>query len=64
LGGNGASKSKYRSARRMALSKLHGDVDALKNLAKLSKYKDTREGAHRIISTPEVFKEELTRILG
>jgi hypothetical protein len=59
-----ASKSKFKDSREMALQKLKTDVSALKSVSKLSKYKDTRKKAHSLVSRPEVFEAELTRILG
>lgn len=59
-----ASKSKFRDTRSLAIQKLKGDPSALKNLVKLAKYSDTRAQAHKMVSSPEVFKSELERILG
>ncbi|MEW6748243.1 MAG: hypothetical protein AB1295_00870 [Candidatus Micrarchaeota archaeon] len=59
-----ASKSKYKDAREQALDKLKDDTEALKSVSRLSKYSDTRKRAHTLVSHPETFKSELTRILG
>lgn len=59
-----ATGSKYRDSRELALQKLRTDVEALKSVSKLSKYSDTRKKAHSLVSKPEVFTAELTRILG
>ncbi|MBD3210869.1 hypothetical protein GF318_05805 [Candidatus Micrarchaeota archaeon] len=59
-----ASRSKYKDSRETALEKLKKDPDALKTISKLSRYKDTRKRAHSIVSSPEVFRKELSKILG
>ncbi len=59
-----AAKSKFRNSRDQALHKLKGDVEALKSLSKLSRYPDTRKKAHHLVSKPDVFENELVRILG
>ncbi|MBU0532774.1 hypothetical protein KKB44_04750 [Candidatus Micrarchaeota archaeon] len=59
-----AIKSKFKDARDLALDKLKGDVEALKSASKLSRYNDTRKKAHGIVSRPEVFHKELSKILG
>lgn len=59
-----ANKSRFRDARDLALNKLRTDVQALKSVSRLSKYRDTRKKAHGMVSKPEVFASELSRILG
>jgi hypothetical protein len=59
-----ANKSRFRDSRELALQKLRTDVEALKSVSRLSKYRDTRKKAHSLVSKPEVFAAELTRILG
>jgi len=59
-----ASKSRFKDARDMALQMLKSDIEALKSVSKLSRYRDTRKKAHSMVSRPEVFENELTRILG
>jgi hypothetical protein len=59
-----ASKAKFKDTRDLALAKLKSDVQALKSVSRLSKYKDTRKKAHSMVSKPDVFASELTRILG
>lgn len=59
-----ASRSKFRDARDQALDKLKDDTEALKSVSRLSRYVDTRKKAHKLVSHPDVFQSELTRILG
>jgi adenylylsulfate kinase-like enzyme len=59
-----ANKGKYKDSRDSALEKLKGDTGALKSVSRLSNYKDTRKKAHKMVSDPEVFHAELSKILG
>ncbi|VVC04028.1 Uncharacterised protein [Candidatus Bilamarchaeum dharawalense] len=59
-----ANKGKFKDSRDLAVDKLKGDVSALKSVSRLSKYSDTRKKAHKLVSHPEVFASELTKILG
>ncbi|NYZ73885.1 hypothetical protein H0O00_01970 [Candidatus Micrarchaeota archaeon] len=59
-----ASNSKFKETRGHALDKLKSDVASLKSASRLSKYPDTRKKAHKMVSKPEVFEAELSRILG
>jgi len=61
---NVASKSRFKESRDMALNLLKSDVEALKSASKLSRYHDTRKKAHAMVSKPDVFQNELERILG
>jgi len=59
-----ATKSKYGDARNKALDMLKNDVESLKSISKLSRYSSTRKKAHKLVSHPDVFEKELSRILG
>lgn len=59
-----ATKSKYKATRNLAITKLKKDPETLKSVFKLSKYQDTRTMAHKIVSSSDVFKTELEKILG
>ncbi|MEW6722009.1 MAG: hypothetical protein AB1324_01995 [Candidatus Micrarchaeota archaeon] len=59
-----ANKSRFRDSRELAIQKLRTDVESLKVVSRLSKYRDTRKKAHSLVSKPEVFQSELSRILG
>jgi hypothetical protein len=59
-----ANKSKFKDSRELVLEKLKTDVEALKSISRLSRYRDTRKKAHSLVSKPDVFEAELTRILG
>lgn len=61
---NVATKAKFKDSRNLALDRLKDDIESLKNISRLSKYKDTRKKAHKMVSRPDVFASELTRILG
>ncbi len=59
-----ANKAKYKDSRELAIDKLKDDIESLKSVSKLSRYKDTRKKAHSLVSNPEVFQGELSKILG
>jgi hypothetical protein len=59
-----ASKSRFKDSRDQALHMLRSDIEALKSVSKLSRYHDTRKKAHSMVSKPDVFQNELARILG
>ncbi|MBU0527460.1 MAG: hypothetical protein ABH983_03475 [Candidatus Micrarchaeota archaeon] len=59
-----ATKARFKDSRDLALDKLQDDVESLKSVSRLSKYQDTRKKAHKLVSSPEVFEGELSRILG
>jgi hypothetical protein len=59
-----ATRSRFRDARDLALEKLRKDADALRSVSKLSKYRGTRKKAHDLLSKPDVFQKELSKILG
>lgn len=61
---NVATKAKFKDSRDLALASLKDDIESLKNVSRLSKYKDTRKKAHKMVSHPDVFAGELSRILG
>ena len=59
-----ANTAKYKNSRELAIEKLKDDAESLKSVSKLSKYQDTRKKAHSLVSNPDAFQEQLSKILG